>query len=95
MSEEIVVSSESRRSDQSHFATTHWSVVLGAGQTSSPQASAALEQLCRTYRYPLYEFVRRRGHNPHDAPDLTQAFFARLLEKKLHRAGESRALAVP
>src|SRR6266403_3318215 len=63
------------------FATTHWSVVLAAGQTASPQAEIALEKLCRTYWYPLYTYVRRRGHSPHDAQDLTQGFFARLLEK--------------
>ena len=63
------------------FATTHWSVVLAAGETVSPAADAALAELCLTYWYPLYAFVRRKGHNPHDAQDLTQAFFARLLEK--------------
>ena len=63
------------------FATTHWSVVLAAGQSASPQAEAALEKLCRIYWYPLYAYVRRRGHSPHDAQDLTQGFFARLLEK--------------
>src|SRR5438045_7264777 len=63
------------------FATTHWSVVLAAGQTTSPQAEAALEKLCRAYWYPLYAYVRRQGHSPHDAQDLTQGFFARLLEK--------------
>src|SRR2546428_1400203 len=63
------------------FATTHWSVVLTAGQCASPQAAEALEKLCRTYWYPLYAFVRRKGHSPHDAQDLTQGFFARLLEK--------------
>ena len=64
-----------------HFSTTHWSVVLAARDTASPQAGAALAELCRTYWYPLYAFVRRKGHSPHDAEDLTQAFFARLLEK--------------
>src|SRR5260370_23501013 len=63
------------------FTTTHWSVVLAAGDTASPQAEVALAELCRTYWYPLYAFVRRKGHSPHDAQDLTQAFFARLLEK--------------
>src|SRR6266567_650310 len=63
------------------FATTHWSVVLAAGQTTSSQAEAALEKLCRTYWYPLYVYVRCQGHSPHDAQDLTQGFFARLLEK--------------
>src|SRR2546430_9141324 len=61
------------------FATTHWSVVLTAGETSSPQAAEALEKLCRSYWYPLYAYVRRKGHPPHDAQDLTQEFFARLL----------------
>ncbi len=63
------------------FATTHWSVVLAAKIGDSPQATVALAELCRTYWYPLYAFVRRKGHSPHDAEDLTQAFFARLLEK--------------
>jgi DNA-directed RNA polymerase specialized sigma24 family protein len=63
------------------FATTHWSVVLSAGQAASPSAAAALEELCRTYWYPLYAFVRCKGHSPHDAQDLTQAFFGRLLGK--------------
>jgi RNA polymerase sigma factor (sigma-70 family) len=70
------------------FATTHWSVVLAAGGSTSPQASAALEQLCRTYWYPLYAFLRRRGYTEPDAQDLTQAFFARLLERRdLRRVG--------
>src|SRR5262245_18675327 len=60
------------------FATTHWSVVLAA-QGSSPQAAEALETLCRTYWYPLYAYVRRRGHGAHEAEDLTQEFFTRLL----------------
>lgn len=63
------------------FATTHWTVVLAAGRHASPQADVALEELCRTYWYPLYVYVRRRGHTREDAEDLTQAFFARLLEK--------------
>jgi DNA-directed RNA polymerase specialized sigma24 family protein len=63
------------------FATTHWSVVLNAGKNVEPAASAALEKLCRAYWYPLYYYVRRQGHMPHDAQDLTQEFFARLLEK--------------
>ena len=63
------------------FATTHWSVVLAAGQRELPQAAVALEQLCRTYWYPLYVFVRRQGNSPEDAQDLTQDFFSRLLDK--------------
>jgi len=56
-------------------------VLAAAGQPESPQAAVALEQLCRTYWYPLYLYVRRRGHSPEDAQDLTQALFVRLLEK--------------
>ncbi len=63
------------------FATTHWSVVLGAGRHGSVQAAEALEELCRTYWYPLYAYVRRHGYRPEDAQDLTQEFFARLLAK--------------
>jgi RNA polymerase sigma factor (sigma-70 family) len=68
------------------FATTHWSVVLAAGQTESPQAGTALEQLCRVYWYPLYAYVRRQGNTPQDAEDLTQEFFARFLESQALRA---------
>lgn len=63
------------------FATTHWSVVLAARQQDTPESAAALEQLCRSYWYPLYAYIRRRGHSPEDAQDLTQEFFARLLAK--------------
>jgi RNA polymerase sigma factor (sigma-70 family) len=66
---------------QGVFATTHWTAVLAAGRGSSPQADVALEELCRAYWYPLYAYVRRHGHTREDAEDLTQAFFARLLEK--------------
>jgi RNA polymerase sigma factor (sigma-70 family) len=64
------------------FATTQWSVVLQAGAGPSPQAASALEELCRTYWYPIYVYVRREGHAPHDAEDLAQDFFARLLRLK-------------
>jgi len=64
------------------FATTHWSVVLAAGRGEDVRAADALEQLCRTYWYPLYAHVRRRGYSSEDAQDLTQEFFARLLAKK-------------
>jgi RNA polymerase sigma factor (sigma-70 family) len=63
------------------FVTTHWSVVLSAQDKESPASRAALETLCRTYWFPLYAYVRRFGHNAHDAQDLTQGFFARVLEK--------------
>ena len=63
------------------FATTHWSVVLAAGRSSAEDGAAALEKLCRTYWYPLYAYVRRWGHSPEDAQDLTQGFFAAFLER--------------
>lgn len=73
------------------FATTHWSVVLAAGEQDEAQAAAALERLCRDYWYPLYAYVRRRGYRPEDAQDLTQSFFARLLERDvLARASPER-----
>lgn len=64
-----------------YFATTQWTVVLAAGDRSAPQADVALEELCRTYWYPLYAYVRRQGQTKEDAEDLTQAFFARLLAR--------------
>lgn len=69
------------RSDPQWFATTHWSVVLSAGQTNSLHASEALEKLCRAYWRPLYSYIRHQGYGPADAQDSTQAFFAKLLEK--------------
>jgi RNA polymerase sigma factor (sigma-70 family) len=63
------------------FTTTHWSVVLAA-QSPSPAAQAALEKLCRTYWRPIYGFVRRQGVQPEEAKDLTQGFFALLLERR-------------
>src|SRR5438128_916328 len=71
------------QSAAAQFTTTHWSVVLVAAQSSSPAAQAALEQLCRSYWYPLYAYVRRHGYSPEDAEDLTQSFFERLLERDL------------
>lgn len=68
------------------FPSTHWSVVLAAGSTRAEPdiAGAALAELCRIYWAPLYGFVRSRGHTVHDAQDLTQSFFAYLLEHKLY-----------
>lgn len=63
------------------FATTHWSLVLAA-QGESPTAREALEKLCRTYWRPLYAFVRQLGYRHEEAEDLTQGFFAVLLERK-------------
>ena len=64
-----------------HFATTHWSVVLAAGKSSSAQQKQALETLCQSYWFPLYAFLRRRGYDKHRAEDYIQAFFAHILEK--------------
>lgn len=64
------------------FPNTRWSVVLAATQRPSPESAAALEAICRAYWYPLYAYVRRCGQSPHDAQDLTQEFFCRLLEKR-------------
>lgn len=70
------------------FATTQWTLVLAAGRHGSAEADAALARLCSLYWYPIYAFVRRRGHSVEDAEDLTQAFFSRLLEKKELSAAE-------
>ena len=73
------------------FVTTHWSVVLDARRADTGRARDALARLCQTYWHPLYAYVRRVGHSPHDAQDLTQEFFARLLAKNsLAGADESR-----
>jgi RNA polymerase sigma factor (sigma-70 family) len=62
------------------FAETQWSVVAAAGDKASPRAAAALDALCETYWFPVYAYVRRRGHSAHDAQDLTQDFFGRIIE---------------
>jgi RNA polymerase sigma-70 factor (ECF subfamily) len=63
------------------FVTTHWSVIVAAGQRATPQSRSALQELCKTYWFPLYAYARRRGHSKEDAEDLTQSFFAKFLEK--------------
>ena len=65
------------------FNTTHWTVILTARDANSPQAANALAELCSAYWYPLYAYIRRQGHDAHKAQDLTQEFFARLLQKNL------------
>ena len=67
----------------SEFATTRWSLVLQAGNRADQQADAALQSLCQRYWFPLYAYVRRRTADVHEAQDLTQDFFARLLEKNV------------
>jgi len=77
---------DSPHSARTEFRTTHWSLVLAAAERESVESDAALERLCRAYWYPLYAHVRRQGNDPHEAQDLTQAFFERLLEKSFLRA---------
>ena len=81
---------------QTHFATTHWSVVLAARDSDSPEAAAALERLCQTYWRPLYVFIRREGYDATEAQDLTQDFFLRLVSRNFlqhlrHQEGRFRS----
>jgi RNA polymerase sigma-70 factor (ECF subfamily) len=69
------------RPSSARFPTTHWSRVVAAGDRSAPEAREALAELCRAYWYPLYAFVRRKGHAPEDAQDLVQGLFTQLLER--------------
>ena len=73
---------------RTRFETTRWSLVLAAGGDASTEARVALATLCEAYWYPLYAYVRRQGYEAEDAQDLTQAFFARLLEK--HHVHDAR-----
>jgi RNA polymerase sigma factor (sigma-70 family) len=77
----VNVVSDTLQNGGAAFVTTHWSVVLTA-QSRSPAAQDALEKLCRAYWLPLYAFVRREGHPPEEAKDLTQEFFARFLQRR-------------
>jgi RNA polymerase sigma-70 factor (ECF subfamily) len=70
------------------FATTRWTTVNAARQTSQSQAANALAELCESYWPPLYAFLRRQGYRPEEAQDLTQGFFARLLETALIRTAD-------
>ncbi len=72
------------------FPVTQWTAVLAAGGSPSPESATALERLCTLYWYPLYAFVRRSGYSPSDAEDLTQEFFARLLEHNWISAADPR-----
>ena len=75
------------RESASHaaFATTQWSLVLAAGETKSPESHEALEQLCRAYWFPLYAYLRRRGHASHDAQDLVQDCLTHLIARRAFR----------
>jgi RNA polymerase sigma-70 factor (ECF subfamily) len=73
------------------FATTRWSLILAAGRQADPRSEEALARLCEIYWYPVYAFIRRQGHHAEDGADLTQAFFARVLEKNyFHDADPAR-----
>jgi RNA polymerase sigma-70 factor (ECF subfamily) len=74
--------------DAARFATTHWSVVLATHADDPARARDALEKLCAVYWYPLYAFLRRRGHQPADAEDLVQGFIAHLLERGFFQAAD-------
>jgi RNA polymerase sigma-70 factor (ECF subfamily) len=71
------------RSSPGHFPSTHWSRVLAAGNPDAPEAFEALANLCQSYWYPIYAYVRRKGHTPEQAQDLTQDFFTYVLERDL------------
>lgn len=73
---------DSSLSNNAHFATTHWSVVLAARTPSSPGYLRALGALCETYWYPVYAFLRRQGYSTHQAEDYTQGLFTKLIEKQ-------------
>jgi RNA polymerase sigma-70 factor (ECF subfamily) len=77
-----------RSAGDEHFGRTQWSQVLLAADPAAEGFATALQGLCQTYWYPLYAFVRRSGHSPQDAEDLTQAFFARLLDKNYLAAAD-------
>jgi DNA-directed RNA polymerase specialized sigma24 family protein len=71
------------RASAARFPTTHWSRVVAAGGRATPDCREALTEPCRVYWYPLYAFIRRKGFRPDDAQDLTQSYFARLLQTKV------------
>jgi DNA-directed RNA polymerase specialized sigma24 family protein len=74
--------------DPCGFATTRWSLIVAAREQDTPQAQQALSRLCESYWYPLYAYIRRRGHTADEAGDLTQGFFARLLERDFFGAAD-------
>lgn len=73
---------------QGSFPTTRWTLIVAAGHDRSPQGRDALAELCQRYWMPLYAYARRNGHSVEEAQDLTQAFFARFLEKHDVRAAD-------
>jgi len=80
-----------QRPSRAWFATTHWSVVLAAGDKADSGSAESLQTLCQTYWYPLYAYVRQKGYGSQDAEDLTQSFFMHLLDKdRLGRLARDR-----
>jgi DNA-directed RNA polymerase specialized sigma24 family protein len=73
---------------ETRFPTTHWSRVARAADPAAPDARAAMAELCGSYWYPIYAMIRRKGHDPDEALDLTQDYFARLLEKGVLAAAD-------
>jgi RNA polymerase sigma factor (sigma-70 family) len=84
----LTQSATGKHEQDAAFTTTLWTVVLHAGQADSPNASAALDKLCRSYWFPLYVFVRRQGYDADQAQDLTQEFFCRVLQKNYLRTAD-------
>jgi len=82
--------SDMKPADSPVFVSTHWSVVLRAGRSDSPEAHAALAELCRAYWFPLYAYARRQGCDVHNAQDLTQEFFSKLIEKNYLNVADRR-----
>jgi RNA polymerase sigma-70 factor (ECF subfamily) len=78
------------RKSSSRFVTTRWTLVVAAADPDSPESRDALATLCQDYWYPLYVYARRRGNSPEDARDLTQGFFAKLLEKNYLKAADRK-----
>jgi RNA polymerase sigma-70 factor (ECF subfamily) len=86
-----MLSPSGSRNNGAHFGETAWSVVLAAGSLSESRASEALTELCQMYWPPIYAYLRQRGFNRHDAQDLTQIFFQRIVEDEtLRRASPAR-----
>jgi RNA polymerase sigma-70 factor (ECF subfamily) len=80
----------SENASAARFPTTHWSRVLAAADRAAPEDREALAELCRAYWYPIYAFIRHQGYSPADAQDLTQSYFARLLEGGVLAAADAR-----
>jgi RNA polymerase sigma factor (sigma-70 family) len=90
MAAPVTATTDSKAPVAGLFATTHWSVILAAGNSGTPDSNAALERLCQTYWPPLYAYLRRFGYAPEEAEDLTQDFFAHFLEGNCFNRADPR-----